>query len=149
MSNPRPVKTPSRIRVRIDAAGITAVNDRGDEIRYAVSPSAPGFNPLELLSASLGICTAINLRKELGAAAGGTAVPGGGSAPPFEVAVECIKAQDLPSRVERMDVSVHLPEGITGSAADELVHRAEAACTIANTLLASAGVTTRRHDPAR
>ena len=26
MSNPRPVKTPSRIRVRIDAAGITAVS---------------------------------------------------------------------------------------------------------------------------
>jgi uncharacterized OsmC-like protein len=139
MSNPRPVKTPSRIRVRIDAAGITAINDRGEEIRYAVSPSAPGFNPLELLSASLGICTAINLRKELGAAAGG------GGTPPFEVAVECVKAQDQPSRVERMDVSVHLPEGITGGAADDLVHRAEAACTIANTLLASAGVTTRRH----
>jgi uncharacterized OsmC-like protein len=70
MSNPRPIKVPSRIRVRVDAGGITATNDRGDEIRYAVSPSAPGFNPLELLSASLGICTAINLRKEIGAAAG-------------------------------------------------------------------------------
>lgn len=143
MSNPRPIKVPSRIRIRIDAAGITATNDRGDEIRYAVSPSAPGFNPLELLSASLGICTAINLRKELGAAAGA------GSARPFEVAVECIKAQELPSRVERMDVSVHLPEGITGAAAEDLVHRAEAACTIANTLLASAGIrTTQSHDPA-
>ena len=137
MSNPRPVKTPSRIRVRIDAAGITAVNDRGDEIRYAVSPSAPGFNPLELLSASLGICTAINLRKELGAAAAGT------SAAPFEVAVECVKAQTLPSRVERMDMSVHLPEGVTGAAADEIGHRAEAACTIANTLLASIEIATR------
>jgi uncharacterized OsmC-like protein len=148
MSNPRPVKTPSRIRVRIDAAGITAVNDRGDEIRYAVSPSAPGFNPLELLSASLGICTAINLRKELLAAAGGTATPGSGSASSFEVAVECIKAQDPPSRVERMDVSVHLPEGVTGAAAEDLVHRAEAACTIANTLLASAKITTQTHDSA-
>jgi uncharacterized OsmC-like protein len=142
MSNPRPTKVPSRIRVRIDAGGITAINDRGDEIRYAVSPSAPGFNPLELLSASLGICTAINLRKKLGAATGGNASP-------FEVAVECVKAQDLPPRVERMDLFVHLPEGITGAAADDVVRRAEAACTIANTLLASAGITTQSHDPAR
>jgi uncharacterized OsmC-like protein len=94
-------------------------------------------------AASLGICTAINLRKELGAAAGG------GNASPFEVAVECVKAQDLPSRVERMELVVRLPEGITEAAADDVVRRAEAACTIANTLLASAGVTTQRHDPAR
>jgi len=40
-------------------------------------------------------------------------------------------------------VFVHLPEGITGAAADEIVHRAEAACTIANTLLAGAEVATR------
>jgi uncharacterized OsmC-like protein len=140
VSNPRPIKTPSRIRVRIDGSGIIAINDRGDEIRYAVSPSAPGFNPLELLSASLGICTAINLRKELGA----TVVGAGTSS--FEVAVECVKAQDLPSRVERMDVSVHLPDSITAVAADDVVHRAEAACTIANTLLAAAEITTRR-DP--
>jgi uncharacterized OsmC-like protein len=135
MNNPRPVKTPSRILVRIDAAGITAVNDRGDEIRYAVSPSAPGFNPLELLSASLGICTAINLRKELGGTAGRA------SSSPFEVAVECVKAEDPPSRVERMQVSVHLPHDVTGAAAGDIVRRAEAACTIANTLLASAGIT--------
>jgi uncharacterized OsmC-like protein len=97
MSNLRPIKVPSRIRVRVDAGGVTATNYRGDEIRYAVSPSAFGFNPLELPSASLGSCTAINLRKELGAAGGG------GSVAPFEVAVECVKAQDLPSRVERME----------------------------------------------
>src|ERR1700722_16066949 len=108
MSNPRPVKTPSRIRVRVAPPGITAVNDRGDEIRYAVSPSAPGFNPLELLSASLGICTAINLRKELGALA-----QGGGS-PPFEVVVDCVKAMDGPSRVESLNVVVRLPESVAG-----------------------------------
>jgi uncharacterized OsmC-like protein len=136
MSNPRPVKTPSRIRVRIDAGGIVAVNDRGDEIRYAVSPSAHGFNPLELLSASLGICTAINLRKELGAVGAGR----GGA--PFEVAVECVKAEDAPSRVERMEVFVQLPAGVAGAAAEDMVHRAEAACTIANTLLASPRIAT-------
>jgi uncharacterized OsmC-like protein len=135
MNNPRPIKVPSRIRVRVDAGGITATNDRGDEIRYAVSPSAPGFNPLELLSASLGICTAINLRKELGAAAGGE------GASPFEVAVECVKAQDLPPRVERMELAVHLPDDITGASADDVLRRAEAACTITNTLVASARIT--------
>jgi uncharacterized OsmC-like protein len=123
----------SRIRVRIDACGISAINDRGDEIRYAVSPSASGFNPIELLSASLGICTAINLRKELGAASGGA------PASPSDVAVECVKAPDLPSRVEKLEVVVGLLEGITGAMADGVVHRAEAACTIANTLLAAAG----------
>ena len=48
MNNQRPVKTPSRIVVRVDATGITASNGRGGEIRYAVSSVAPGFNPLEL-----------------------------------------------------------------------------------------------------
>jgi uncharacterized OsmC-like protein len=139
MSNPRPVKTPSRISVRVDASGISAVNDRGNEIRYAVSPSAPGFNPLELLAASLGICTAINLRKELGA------IAGHGDASPFEVVVECIKAEGPPSRIERLDVAVHLPAGVAKGTTDDAVHRAEAACTIANTLHASARVVTR-HD---
>jgi uncharacterized OsmC-like protein len=142
MSNPRPIKVPSRISVRVDAGGITASNDRGNEIRYAISPSAPGFNPLELLSASLGICTAINLRKELGA------IAGGGDAALFEVVVECIKAQDLPSRVEHLDLVIRLPEGIAGEVADGVVHRAEAACTIANTLLVSTGITTRNEDQA-
>ncbi len=131
MSNPRPIKTPSRIRVRVDAAGITASNDRGDEIRYAVSSSASGFNPLELLSASLGVCTAITVRRELGALAG--AAP----AAPFEISVECVKAPDLPSRVERLDVVVHLPEDVAEQAAAGVVERAKAACTIANTLLAA------------
>jgi uncharacterized OsmC-like protein len=137
MSDPRAIKTPSRIRVRVDARSISAVNDRGNEIRYAISPSAPGFNPLELLSASLGICTAINLRKELGA------VTGNGTALPFEIVVECIKAPDPPSRVEQLDIAVRLPGGLAEIAADDIVRRAEAACTIANTLHASARVITR------
>jgi uncharacterized OsmC-like protein len=140
MSNPRPIKTPSRINVRVDAGGIAAVNERGSEIRYPVSSSAPGFNPLELLAASLGICTAINLRKELGATAGGN------NALPFEVVVDCVKAHDLPSRVERLELVVRLPEGMSEAAeAAGIVERAEAACTIANTLLASAEITTRDH----
>jgi uncharacterized OsmC-like protein len=142
MSNLRPITTPSHIRVRVDASGITAVNDRGGEIRFAVSPSAPGFNPLELLSASLGICTAINLRKELGALAEG------GSSSPFEVAVDCVKAIDGPSHVESLNVVVRLPEGVAGRAAGGVVQRAEAACTIANTLLASTKITTRDQDAA-
>jgi uncharacterized OsmC-like protein len=140
MNDARAVKTPSRIRVRIDARSISAVNDRGNEIRYAVSPSAPGFNPLELLSASLGICTAINLRKELAASAGN------GNASPIELIVECIKAADPPSRVEQLNIAVHLPDGAAVIAAEELVRRAEAACTIANTLHASARVITRLHE---
>lgn len=143
MSNPRPIKVPSRISVRVDAGGITAINDRGNEIRYAISPSAPGFNPLELLSASLGICAAINLRKELGA------IAGGGDVALFEVVVDCIKAPDLPSRVEQLDLVVRLPEGVTGEVADGVVHRAEAACTIANTLLVSTRITTRNENQAR
>jgi uncharacterized OsmC-like protein len=139
MSNLRPIKTPSRIRVRVDASGITAINDRGGEIRFAVSPSVPGFNPLELLSASLGICTAINLRKELG-----TLAEGGGS-PPFDVVVDCVKAIDGPSRVESLNVVVRLPEIVAGRAAG-VVERAEAACTIANTLLASAKIKSRDQD---
>ena len=141
MSNPTHVKVPSRIRVRGDASGITASNDRGEEIRYAMPPSSPGFNPLELLSASLGICTAINLRKELGA------LGGGAGALSFDVAVECIKAQDPPSRVEWLELLVRLPGYVKGAAVDEVIHRAEAACTIANTLLGGAEIKTRSDEP--
>ncbi|MGP8123894.1 MAG: hypothetical protein ACLP8B_25640 [Xanthobacteraceae bacterium] len=45
-----------------------------------------------------------------------------------------------------MDLVIRLPEGIAGAAADGIVHRAEAACTIANTLIASTAITTRNHD---
>jgi hypothetical protein len=31
MSNARAIKVPSRISIRVDANGITAINDRGDE----------------------------------------------------------------------------------------------------------------------
>jgi uncharacterized OsmC-like protein len=137
MSNPRPVTTPSRIRVQADADGIRAISERGNEIRYSVTPSTPGFNPLELLSASLGICTAINLRRELVAA-------GGGAATPFALVVECVKAGDAPSRVARLSITIHLDDAVAGDRTAELVRRAEAACTIANTLHASPRIVTAR-----
>ena len=93
------------------------------------------------MSASLGICTAINLRKELGA------LGGGAGALSFDVAVECIKAQDPPSRVEWLELLVRLPGYVKGAAVEDVIHRAEAACTIANTLLGGAKIKTRSDDP--
>ena len=128
MNNQRPVKTPSRIVVRVDATGITASNGRGGEIRYAVSSVAPGFNPLELQSAALAMCTAITVRSELRALAGADAIA------EFEVSVEGIKALEPPARLGQLEVVVTLPPGVPESAKAGVVERAEQACTIANTL---------------
>jgi uncharacterized OsmC-like protein len=121
-------RTPSRMTVRIEAGCITAVNGRGDEIRLAASPSQHGFTPLELQSAALGICTAITLRDELARVAGTRAVP------PFELAVQGAKADDQPSRLVRIEVSVTFPDGVPARERPGVLHRADAACTIANTL---------------
>ena len=142
MNNPRPIKTPSQIAVRVDASGIVAVNARGNEIKYAASPSSPGFNPLELLSASLGICTAINLRKELALGAANSA------GVPFEVVVECVKADDAPSRVAQLTMQILLAEGIEAAELAALVSRAESACTIATTLHRGAAVSSEAHSGA-
>jgi len=129
MSNVKSIVTPSRMTVRVGPDGISAVNDRGFEIRFAMTASAAGFNPLELQSAALGICTAITLRNELRRA------PGAKHVPEFELVVEGVKADDLPSRLARLDVRVTLPEFVAAEDRAGILHRAEEACTIANTLL--------------
>jgi uncharacterized OsmC-like protein len=114
--------------VRVGPEGISAVNGRGDEIRLAPSPSQHGFTPLELQSAALGICTAITLRAELARLADS---PGPSS---FELEVEGTKADDLPSRLATLAITVSLPDAVPAERRAAILHGADAACTIANTL---------------
>lgn len=138
MTTIRPVKTPSHVTVHVDGNGVIAVNDRGSTIQLAPSSVSAGFTPLELVSAALGFCTAITLRTELRQA-------GAGAPTTFSLEVEGVKATDPPSRLARLEVVVHLPEGIAD--AEALLERAEAACTIAHTLKQPAEVHARIAGP--
>lgn len=137
MIKPASKSTPSRVTVRVDAAGIRAINSRGAEVWFAATPVADGFNPLELQSAALGICTAITLRNELR--------PWGeaGVAPEFTLEVSGIKAEEGPSRLQRLELLIALPGRLSTEEQAGIVHRAEQACTIANTLRAQPQIVAR------
>jgi uncharacterized OsmC-like protein len=128
MSTGKTAQASSRVTVHVDAQGIHAVNGAGARIRLAVLPSPDGFNPLELQSAALGICTAITVRNEL------LRLPVVERDVQFALEVIGTKAADAPPRLARMDVAVSLAPGLRSAIDEHLLERAEAACTIANTL---------------
>jgi len=139
MTAPRSVKSPSRVTVRVTPEGIVATNGRGHELRLPAAQPGDGFNPLELQSAALAICTAMTLRNELR-----------NVLPPEQLqaslSVEGIKAADAPSRLGTLDITIELPHTVPADQVDGIIHRAEAACTIANTLRVAAEIVTR-HQP--
>lgn len=138
--NSKPINPPSRVTVRVDANGITAVNGRGYSLQIAASPSTEGFNALELQSAALGICTALNLRRELKAETG--------EVPPYELQVNGVKADTHPSRLQRLELVVDIAGDFDPLQKATIVQRAEQACTIANTLRTPVLVSARLADPA-
>lgn len=134
MSTPTPKQPRSTVFVRSGADGITVTNTAGHEIRIAISPSTEGFNPLELQSAALAVCTSLGIRRQAGLAKVADALRG------FEVRAEGFKAHDLPSRVERFELRVKLDGEVDEDVRRKIVEEAEKACTIANTLRTQATV---------
>lgn len=140
MSDTHAARPRSHVSVHVDSEGIRVVNGAGAQIRLAVAPSPDGFNPLELQSAALGLCTAMTLRTEL------RRVLAESQAPRFELDVEGSKAANDASRLAQLNVVVHLHHALDEATRTEVLHRAEATCTIANTLRSGAEVDSRFGD---
>lgn len=132
-AHPAPA-TPTQVTVRVEGGEIVARNHAGAQVRFAVAGAADGFNPLELQSAALGICTAITLRNELRAL--GPAHAGAA----FALQVRGCKAPGKPARLESLEVDVALAGAERAAVDAQLLQRAERACTIGNTLHAGAQV---------
>jgi uncharacterized OsmC-like protein len=126
----------SQIRTRptgalatIGADGAAVVTARsGATTRLAYSPSMDGFNPLELLDASLAGCLAISLR--IAARNLGLQDRLG------EVRVEVVgsKAATPPSRIAQQVCRYHIAGDFTPAERDALIAGAHAVCTIGHSL---------------
>ena len=89
-------------------------------------PSPPTDTPADTLLFALAACIAISLHME--------AEKSRLTLDPFWVRAVCKKAQDLPSRFDRFEVSV--PRSITDDheSAERLIKGAKSICTVSNTL---------------
>jgi uncharacterized OsmC-like protein len=100
----------------------------GGEIAVVTRPSEAGFNPLDLLYASLSACLVLSARiaaSEQGVLDRLQAV---------EARVKGIKAAEGPSRVERFEIEILVDADLDEAAKDEIVAAAERICTVSNTL---------------
>ena len=122
---------PSRVSVHADSAGIRVRNSRGQELQIAVGGVSEGFNPYELISAALGVCTSLGLRRE---AAQLRTAGRAGAVNAYRLQVEGFKSEDAPSRIDRVRLDVQIEGQLDDDARREIVERAVAACTVANTL---------------
>ena len=131
------------IRTRAVGATATATRDglpevtseTGGHLSVVTRPSADGFNPLDLMSASLSACIVLSVQ---------IAARREGWLDQIEqVSAKVIpeKAHDEPSRVERFVTTVTI-EGLLDEAKKaHLIEAAETICTVSNTIRAGAAVT--------
>ncbi|MBN9026187.1 MAG: OsmC family protein [Rhizobiales bacterium] len=131
------------IRTRAVGATATATRDglpevtseTGGHLSVVTRPSAEGFNPLDLMSASLSACIVLSVQ---------IAARREGWLDQIEqVSAKVIpeKAHDEPSRVERFVTTVTI-EGLLDEAKKaHLIEAAETICTVSNTIRAGAAVT--------
>jgi len=136
MTNTEPTNGPSatgrrQLRtVRVEVAGdgvITAVNDRGGQLRVGTGWEGEGFNPIELLLAAIGGCAAIDFGAALDRRRH--------SLSSLVIKVSGHKAED--ERMEEIAVHYLLPEGANVPEEDVEVARrltAEVLCTVSRTV---------------
>ena len=100
----------------------------GGALTVVTRPSEPGFNPLDLLYASLSACLALSARiaaSELGVI------------DRFEGARATVtgdKAAEEPARVERLRIEFAIDGDFDPAAKAAIIERAERICTVSNTL---------------
>ncbi|OLP45762.1 OsmC family protein [Rhizobium oryziradicis] len=104
----------------------------GGELNIVTGPSQAGFNPLDLLYASLAGCLTISARlvaSELGVMDKITTIT---------AAVSGEKAKEGLSRVERFDIVLTIAGDIDDETRHAIAHKAEhEICTVSNTLTAN------------
>ena len=103
-------------------------NEAGLQLEGSLAPNSNGLSPKELLEASLGLCIAISLQKiferdqiEV-------------DDKDISIEVTAVKAPNSPSRFEKFDVSIALPNQFSEAYKQKLMLSVERACTIGNTL---------------
>jgi len=130
--------------IRTRAIGATATASRdglpevtsetGGQLSVVTRPSAEGFNPLDLMSASLSACILLSVQ---------IAARREGWLDEIEqVSARVIpeKAHDEPSRVERFVTTVTIDGPLDAAKKAHLIEAAETICTVSNTLRSGAAV---------
>jgi uncharacterized OsmC-like protein len=128
-----------KVRTRVTGAtatlqpgGLPAITTpTGGAVDVVTGVSAPGFNPLDLLYASLAACMVLSAR--IAASRLGVAAELG------EVCAEVSgeKAKDEPSRVEKFNIRLDIAGDLDAATKQRIVEDAEAICTVSNTLRAA------------
>lgn len=104
------------------------LSETGGTIDIVTGVSEAGFNPLDLLLASLAACMSMSARiaaRELGLAAGFSGVSAKATGE---------KSKEGPSRFETLKVVFHFEGSLSTAEQRKIAHRAEEICTVSNTL---------------
>lgn len=109
-------------------------NEEGLQVEGSFTSNSNGLNPKELLEASIGMCMTIVIQKMF--ERDGVEVHDG----EFSVEVTSVKAPDSPSRFEKFNVSITLPDRLSDDYKRKIMVSAERACTISNTVKKGAQV---------
>ena len=100
----------------------------GGKVELVTSVSQPGFNPLDLIYASVAACMALSariaagklgLREKLG---------------DVRVEVTGDKTHESPSRIERFHIAFHFDGDLSAEEKQHIAELAEEICTVSNTL---------------
>lgn len=128
----------AELKVRTRTTGASAVlppgglpvvtTPTGGTVDVVTSASAPGFNPLDLLYASLAACMVLSAR--IAATRLGVADRLG----EVRADVSGEKAKDDPSRVETFTIRLTIAGDLGAAVKQRIVEDAEAICTVSNTL---------------
>lgn len=100
----------------------------GGELDIVTGPNQAGFNPLDLLLASLAACMSMSARiaaRDLGL---------GDDFEGLQVEVTGEKASDEPSRFLSLCVEMKFQGNLDSHQREQIAHRAEEICTVSNTL---------------
>lgn len=107
------------------------VSATGGEIDIVTGPSQPGFNPLDLLYASLSACLGMSAR--IAAHLSGVL----DRVDTVTVEVTGRKAESGASRIEHLQATFTITGSLDAAEKTLLIHQAEEICTVSNTLKAS------------
>jgi uncharacterized OsmC-like protein len=140
----------SELKVRTRAIGAKAAlkgkelpvvtSETGGELNIVTSVSEPGFNPLDLLYASLSACIVLSAR--IAASRLGVA----DKLAEVRVHVTGEKAHDEPSRVARFNIDIEIDGDLDQATRHRIVETAEEICTVSNTLRGNAEFVTKLTD---
>lgn len=130
MSDARPKTRPTGATAVLGRTGFPQITSAtGGELGIVTGPSQPGFNPLDLLYASLSACLAMSARivaSEMGVMDRIVSITAN---------VTGEKATDGLSRVERFNIEFTIAGDIDEETREKIAERAEnEVCTVSNTI---------------